>query len=231
MITLKEKNRLEQSEYAIIKTQLGIQSDFLINLIDDLYGNIGQILSSTKMLIGLTEKGLAEPPGTLLKAHELLGKAISDLRLLCRPHSANRLDRFRFIETLEAEIDRINHNESVNLVSCSYSGMPVNLAACSQLILFSIVQEVLKDIMKHSDSTRIHIGIENTVRSLKITVTGTGPDKGKITGDSGGAEMANIRDRAKLLGGNMTRRSIQDKGTQLIITIPFRKNKKTTVCP
>ena len=90
------KAQLETQEYAF--TQLG----------QELHDNIGQLLSTTKMLLGITERNLSEVPDTLKTAEETLGKAIQDIRALSKSLNQEWLQQFNLLENLNNELERIN---------------------------------------------------------------------------------------------------------------------------
>src|SRR3954471_1551140 len=82
---LREKQQLQNSfQNEILKTQLETQENTFFQIGEEIHDNIGQLLSSTKMMLGLTERSLPSVPDLLRTAQETLGKAISELRALSK---------------------------------------------------------------------------------------------------------------------------------------------------
>src|SRR5580765_112648 len=78
---LRERQELQNSfQREILKTQLETQENTFYQVGEEIHDNIGQLLSSTKMLLGLTERSLPYIPDPLRTAQETLGKAIAELR-------------------------------------------------------------------------------------------------------------------------------------------------------
>ena len=78
---IDEKNKLaEDFEQQLLKSQVEVQETTYNVLSKELHDNVGQLLSTAKMLLGLTERSLDKIPDTLVTANATLGKAIQELR-------------------------------------------------------------------------------------------------------------------------------------------------------
>lgn len=215
---LKEKESMEADfENQLLQSQLETQEETLHQLSTEIHDNVGQLLNSTKLLIGLTQRSLPEPPETLLMADDTLGKAIQEIRSLSKSLNKEWLQQFNFIENLEAEISRINaaRGLQINL----YRPDSLSMKASEQIILFRIVQEVLQNAMKHAFAKTIEIKIKEDNRLLTILISddGTGFDETTITQSVG---LLNIKHRTKLLGGTVRWLSSINNGTQVTIQLP-----------
>jgi signal transduction histidine kinase len=72
MITkdLLEKQFLkERYEHEMLQVKLETQEDTFQLIGKELHDNIGQLLSTSRLLLGLTERNLEQPPETLLNAN------------------------------------------------------------------------------------------------------------------------------------------------------------------
>ncbi len=76
----KEELLQMQQQYneALLQSQLETHEATLHQISEEIHDNIGQLLSSTKMLLGITERNLDCIPDTLRTAEQTLGKAIQD---------------------------------------------------------------------------------------------------------------------------------------------------------
>ena len=66
----------------LLQTQLETQEYSFSQVSRELHDNIGQLLSTTKLLLGMAVMELENVPDTLKTAEQTVGKAIQDLRLL-----------------------------------------------------------------------------------------------------------------------------------------------------
>jgi signal transduction histidine kinase len=220
---LKEKETMEADfEKQLLQSQLETQEETLNQLSIEIHDNVGQLLNSTKLLIGVTQRSLSESPDTLRMADETLGKAIQELRSLSKSLNREWLQQFNFIENLEGEINRVNAAKSLEILL--FRPADISLKAEAQIILFRIVQEILQNSMKHAQAKNIEINIkeDNEKLSIYITDDGKGFDE-KNTLKSVG--ILNIKHRTHLLGGTVQWESAVGTGTCVNIQLPVNPPK------
>ena len=216
MATLKQTY-----EHALLQSQIEVQEATLSTLSKELHDNIGQLLSTAKMLLGITEINLGNAPDTLVTANATVGKAINELRSLSKSLSKEWLEQFDLIENLTTEVNRINSADAVRL----HLSHPDKLAlvADKQIILFRIIQEAIQNAIKHASATNIYITITQSDKLLQTTVKddGTGFSEENM---SDGVGIINMKHRAKLLGGTVQWQSGND-GSTALITLPVKQNE------
>ncbi|UAY51550.1 sensor histidine kinase [Ferruginibacter albus] len=209
----------EEFEKQLMRSQIEVQEATFSELSKELHDNIGQLLSSTKMLIGITERKLSDPPESLLIADETLAKAIHELRSLSKSLDKEWLQQFNFIDNLTNEINRINIAGELKIKFIHPSSLP--LKADEQIILFRIVQEAVQNAIKHGRSNSI--GITITERSFLLFITIEDDGKGFDTSlQSKGMGLRNIEHRTHLLKGTVTWKSEMDAGTTINIQLPIQ---------
>lgn len=215
---LREKESMEADfEKQLLQSQLETQEETLNKLSTEIHDNVGQLLNSTKLLIGITQRTLAEYPDTLTMADETLAKAIQELRSLSKSLNKEWLEQFNFIENLEAEISRINAAKTMQIHLARPDAL--SLKANQQIILFRIVQEILQNAIKHSRAKNVDIRIKEEDQLLSISVSddGRGFDEKTVIKSVG---ILNIEHRSHLLGGSAQWHSAAGSGTRVTIQIP-----------
>lgn len=215
---LREKDNLKKSfEHALLQSQVEVQEATLSTLATELHDNIGQLLSSTKMLLGITERNVGTLPDSFMVANETLGKAISELRSLSKSLNKEWLEQFNLLENLDAEVDRINAGQTV---AVQLTHPPnINLRSDEQIILFRIIQESLQNAIKHAHPNAINIKIESLDSSLTVTIidNGCGFD---AEHNKTGHGFTNMRKRTELLGGTIEWKSEEQAGCTVKIVVP-----------
>ena len=78
---LEMQNQFQQQ---LLQSQLETQEYSFHQISQELHDNIGQLLSSTKLLLGITTMEMQTVPDTLKTAEQTVGKAIQDLRSLSK---------------------------------------------------------------------------------------------------------------------------------------------------
>lgn len=203
----------------LLQSQIETQEETMGLLGKELHDNIGQLLSSTKMLIGVTERSLHNPPDTLLIAEDTLSKAINELRLLTKSLSKEWLQQFNFIENLTAEANRINASKKTTIAFTHPHKLP--LEADKQIILFRIVQEAIQNAIKHAKAYFINISIVQKTALLELTINDNGQGFDFATVKKG-LGITNIEYRIHLLGGTVHWDS-NFNGTTIYIQLPTKE--------
>ena len=219
---ITERETMKKSfEQTLLQSQIEVQEATFSFLAKELHDNVGQLLSSSKMLMGITQRNLANIPETLTIAEETLGKAIVELRSLSKSLDKQWLEQFDLIENLTTEIKRINSCLILE-IHFSHPGK-LSLKVEEQIILFRIIQEALQNAIKHSEAENICIKIETKAENIIISITDDGKGFAPIIND--GLGMRNMRHRTMLLGGNITW-DTPERGSSITIQLPVKENIK-----
>lgn len=218
---LREKQTLQSSfQSEILKTQLETQEETFFQIGEEIHDNIGQLLSSTKMLLGITERSLTSIPDPFKTAQETLGKAIIELRALSKSLNKEWLHQFNLIENLETEIERINSANQLKIQLFSNVKI-LPLAPEAQVMLFRIIQEAIHNSLKHANAQNIRIAIEmNKLILVSVYDDGLGFQTKDI--QHRGVGILNMKHRSTLLGGNIEWKAAPAGGTEVRIFIPLQ---------
>ncbi|MGH2648999.1 MAG: sensor histidine kinase [Ginsengibacter sp.] len=216
---IKERETMKKTfEQTLLQSQVEVQEATFSVLAKELHDNVGQLLSSSKMLMGVAQRNLINIPETLTIAEETLGKAINELRSLSKSLDKQLLEQFDLINNLSAEIKRINSSLELK-IHFLYSGK-LAITPEKQIILFRIIQESLQNAIKHAQAKNINIEIETTAENIIIYISDDGKGFKQIANN--GLGIRNMKHRAKLLGGNITW-AAAEKGTLITIRLPVKK--------
>jgi signal transduction histidine kinase len=216
---LEEKTEMvTEFEKQLRASQVEVQENTYSTLAKELHDNVGQLLSSAKMLLGLTERTLGTPPDTLLTANETIGQAIKELRSLSKALDKEWLEQFNFIDNLATEIARINAGE---IVSASLTHThDIQLRSGEQIMLFRVVQEAIQNAIKHAHPKHIDILLAADEQKLSISIAddGSGFDSPALNSGMG---IGNMIHRVNLLGGTINWQSKPGHGTTVNISLPL----------
>lgn len=219
---LKEKKRLEEEFTSqLIQSQMEVQEQTFQLIGKELHDNVGQLLSTSRMLIGLTERAFDTPPDTLITANATLAKAITEVRSLSKSLDKDWLSRFNFIDNLKTEVDRINATNAINAtLNISHN---LNLPSEKQIILFRIVQEAIQNAIKHGNCSNVTIESSKANEKISINIkdNGKGFELEKINKGMG---LSNMKHRTGLLGGEIQYRSAKGEGTTITILVPDKND-------
>ncbi len=89
--------------------------------------------------------------------------------------------------------------------------------------MFRIFQEILTNVARHADATRVNLSMKQDAGDLVLEVrdNGRGITEAEIS-DNQSLGLLGMRERALLLGGEISISGIQGKGTEVTVRIPLR---------
>lgn len=211
--------RKAEFDKQLLRAQMEVRESNFADLNQELSDNVGQLLITTKMLLGITERGMDNVPDPLMTANETLGKAIHELRFLTKVLTREWLEQFDFNENLRAEIGRITSDGSLQV---HYSEAPVlPLRRDEQTILFRIVQETIQSTLLNAHARNLFIFISCSPDELRVVIRddGVGFCEKDLSSPGG---LKNMKHGMRVLGGRINRISLPGSGTQVNIQLPIQ---------
>lgn len=210
----------EDFEKQLLESKIETQEETFSVLSKELHDNVGQLLNSSKLLIGIAKRKPSAPVEILNMASDTLGKAIYEIRSLAKALDKEWLQQFNFMDNLETEIRRLNITDELTVHFVPGESLPLNND--EQIILFRIVQEALQNAIKHSGANNIYVTSQQASDLLTLTVTDDGIGMEKSVPTENGIGFINMKHRAQLLGGSVSWQSDTNRGTTISIQIPVK---------
>ena len=131
------------------------------------------------------------------------------------------MDDIGLNETLQELCDAVEITKKLRItldtskVSCNHLDNDLHLS------VYRIAQEQLTNILKHAEAEEVLLKLEIEKSALKLTIRDDGkgfdPDK-----TNKGIGLANIKNRIRLLNGEIKINSKTNSGTQIKIKIPYK---------
>jgi signal transduction histidine kinase len=205
----------------ILQAQLETQENTFRQISEELHDNVGQLLSTVNMLLGITERGLLEPSEPLSVAMTTVAQAIRELRSFSQSLSMEWLDRFDLLENTRNELDRLNASGIIRAtISTNVAELPLDPQ--EQVMLFRVLQESLQNCIKHAKARLvvITVGLKNGTLTITVDDDGRGFDPENAAG--GGIGMMNMRHRVALLKGVIDWSVRPERGTRITISLPIK---------
>jgi signal transduction histidine kinase len=107
-------------------------------------------------------------------------------------------------------------------VHFSETGVPGSVSPDVQLCLFRIVQEGLNNVVKHSGAPEARVTLTGTRDAVLVRIedSGRGFDQA-ASADRDGLGLGSMRERVRLVGGELTIRSRAGQGTSIEARAPL----------
>jgi signal transduction histidine kinase len=104
----------------------------------------------------------------------------------------------------------------------SVADLPEALEARMQVEVVRILQEALTNVRKHADATVVRVNAEVSDGSLRITIIDNGRGFRPEETSGEGLGVQGMKERARLLGGDLFVSSEPSGGTQVQLEVPLR---------
>ena len=216
----KEIEALKTShQNALLQSQLEIQEQTFQNISREIHDNIGQKLTLAKL--HLNTLNYAESQKTAAQINDsinMISEAITDLSDISQSMNSENILNNGLIKGLEYEMEQLEKSGLYD-ISLAVTGNTLFLDAHKELVIFRIVQEALNNIVKHAKANKISISLHYNTAKLALIVSdnGIGFDGISCTGSG----LFNMKKRTEMLKGHIEISSKVDKGTNVIIKIPY----------
>ncbi len=188
-------------------------------LATDLHDHIGQTLAIAKIKLGQVRQIGGDTPlvQPIDEVRELIDQAITSTRTLT------------FELGLEAAIESLGDDvrEKHGLAATFQDdAQPKPLGDDLRAVLFQSVRELLNNVVKHAQASKVRLSIHRNGQSLQVTVEDDGrgfsvPDGGFSVSKDGGFGLFNISERLGHLGGQMQVHSTLGQGTRIALAAPL----------
>ncbi|MBI5032786.1 MAG: GAF domain-containing protein [Chloroflexi bacterium] len=132
------------------------------------------------------------------------------------------LENLSLYEALSQAVVRINEQEGLQ-VELSLFGEEHRLPPNVELNLFRIAQEALTNVQRHARARNVTVllGFDNTAVSLVVSDDGIGLDSTSHAERQAGLGLVGMRERAHLIGGDLTIESQAGQGTRITVKVPI----------
>jgi two-component system NarL family sensor kinase len=213
----EEKQELiKKFEKETLQSQIEIQEETLSYVSGEIHENVCQILVLANLQLESVEEIDKQEVAAPFKN---INRAIEDLRALSKRLNSDNVNAIGIIEAIQNELSELEKSKKY-ITQFSLESDFTLLARDKTTILYRIIQEVLKNIIKHAKANNVSvvIGENNFEEFIKITDNGIGFNLPDIDSRKG-LGLTNIFNRAKLIGGEATITSELNKGTTFIFKI------------
>ncbi len=211
-----------QNEKLLLATDsiLKGQEDERSRMAQDLHDGLGGMLSGVKLTLGAMKGNiiLSEESGRLFtKAFDQLDSSISEMRRVAHNMMPEALVKLGLQQALQDYCDGINELKQLD-VNCEFHGLENRLDPSTEIIIYRIVQELLNNIIKHANASKVLVQVMKNDKELNITIEDNGIGFNKEEASiKNGAGLKNVQSRVDYLKGSLDIQSTPGKGTSIHI--------------
>jgi signal transduction histidine kinase len=218
IIAEKEKQSLEQQQQVIsLQAMINGQETERTRIAKDLHDSMGGTFSTIKMHLSTLEHQVKDEEHVALleKCIGIVGNAATEVRRIAYNMMPEVLIKLGLLHSIEELAVNISSSKQLK-VTFQHFGLTERLTSPFEIMLYRIVQELLNNIIKHSDATEAIIQFIKEGNRLNITVE----DNGKGFSDqvnSNGMGLNSVKERVHYLKGKLSIDSEASLGTTVMM--------------
>ncbi len=171
------------------------------------------------------ERASEELAAELHGVRESVVRTLTGLRRLSQGLRPRILDDHGLVAALEWLSDQM-HAECGMKIQVESEDLLKDLPLNTQLLLFRIAQEALRNIARHAGASQAVVSVRSDGRKLSMTITDDGrgfevPATLSDLAGSGRMGLAGMSERVRLLGGVLNIRSVLGQGSMVEVELPY----------
>jgi PAS domain S-box-containing protein len=189
----------------------------------ELHDDLNQTLALVAVEMDLL---VAEPSGlpakTTVRLREVLARvqelssAVHDLSHQLHP---SKLEQVGLVTAVRGLCKELTHGHGLE-ARFTHHGVPDPIHADTALCLYRIVQEALRNVIKHGGTRHATVDLGGTAEEIRLRVTDDGVGFDPATTNGGGLGLVSMRERLHLVGGRIRIDSRPGGGTRIDVRVP-----------
>ncbi len=145
----------------------------------------------------------------------------SDLHRLSHQLHPSALEQLGLVAAIKSYCEELSGQHEMH-IELAHHEVPRRLPKDVALCLYRIVQEALRNVIKHSGAQTARVELSGTAEelALQISDTGTGFDLGSVQARRG-LGLLSMRERLRLVGGKISIERLEPNGTRIEVRVPM----------
>lgn len=213
------------------RTELRTLSDRLVEaqeterraIARELHDEVGQSVSAVSLGVGsvatrLGPDNIEDSRSQLQYIRRIAEKTVAmvrDISLLLRP---SMLDDLGLIPALQWQAREVSRNNDVH-VSVRADSVNEDLPDEQKTCIYRVVQEALRNVIRHADAKSVQIALEQSNSSLHLTIKDDG--RGFTPEREKGVGLLGMQERVRRLNGSFYVESGTGRGTTIVVDLPL----------
>jgi PAS domain S-box-containing protein len=220
----RNEEMLRALTHRVVQVQEAERGRVAIELHDGITQLLCAILFRSQALVTSLSARDGPAKGEAMKLRELAGKTAEEVERISHNLRPSVLDQLGLVAALRATSTEFADRTGV-AVKLACAKLTARLPADTELTLYRILQEALRNVEKHARARHVTVSLrQRAFIQLAINDDGIGFDpehhaarrKGK-----GGLGLLSMRERATYVGGAFKIKSVRGAGTEIEVLIPL----------
>lgn len=224
----KQLQKLEEEQQKILlNASIRWQEEERQRIAADLHDDAGPLLATARLYLNenLLKQDISTQLQSIYNAKQIIDDTIQLIRNISHSLMPPTLKNFGLESAINDLFQKISGTGAIN-ASCRFHDYRQRLVPEQELLIFRVVQELINNILKHSNSSFMHItqNIQESRFYLRLHHDGRGitqDDFEKMNKSSLGLGLKNIQSRMKVLQGSINfEKDVSQTYYKITIDIP-----------
>ncbi len=224
---VEEKLRLTNETLRALAAKLQtVREEESIRIAREIHDALGGALTALKMDLAALSKSLLESGDELLAQRvvamsDFVDETVGKVRTIATELRPSVLDDLGLVAAIEWQAKEFQRRARIEC--CTVSDQEeISIAPEKSTAIFRIFQEILTNVARHAQATRIETRIEVRGNSLRLTVSdnGVGINEGAIL-NTKSLGILGMRERALICGGQVEITGRKGVGTKVTVKLPL----------
>jgi two-component system NarL family sensor kinase len=163
-----------------------------------------------------------------MKLREMLGQAAKEVERISRNLRPSVLDQLGLVAVLRDTSTEFAHRTGVP-VKLACVQLIARLPADTELALYRILQEALKNVEKHARARNVTVHLTKQGAFVQLAITDDGIGFDHRAKRKGGLGLLGMLERATYVGGTLKIKSVRRAGTEIEVLIPLLPMATTAI--
>jgi len=227
----RESERMLRQNESVLRRLAGrliyAQEEERSRIARELHDDLAQRLAVVAIDVGRLEQQLMDPPAPFREElHEMKNGIVrisQDIHSLSRQLHPSILDDLGLIKAVEAECAGFSKREGIEVLF-NHENIPRVIPKDVSLSLYRIIQEGLRNISKHACAEHASVSLQGVDHDVLLSVQddGIGFDWAEAK-ENPGLGFSSMRERARLIRGELSIKSEPEKGTVITVRAPLTR--------
>ncbi|MDQ2773430.1 MAG: PAS domain S-box protein [Acidobacteriota bacterium] len=221
---LTERRRAERQVLALTDRLISAQEEERSRIARELHDNLSQQIAAVSIMLSSLKGQIPERNSALReqadRAHHRLSQVAEGIRNISHDLHPAILEHAGLTAALRAHCSEFTALTGMEIQFQADEAF-TNLRGDVSICIYRVAQEALQNVMKHAGTKAAHVSLVRRERSICLTITdrGAGFDPTETSALSG-LGLVSMRERVKLVHGNLELTSKPLEGTTLRACIP-----------
>jgi two-component system, NarL family, sensor kinase len=219
----REKQKELDNQQQLIEATIEATEEERKRISRDLHDGVGQQLSGLKMgwqrLSNKINSGTLTSSDGINELTKILDEATNDVRTISHQMMPKSLSEFGLVPTLEDMLEKSFAQIAIQYDFDSF-GITKRFDEKIEIAVFRIAQELVNNILKHSEAKEVEIQLYQTKGNLILSVADNGKGLQSEKSKTKGHGMMNMQSRAKAISAEIHFEKNGDGGLVSVLRVP-----------